>query len=795
MHWKQFTFIVCVLFFVVATSTFAQDLIVKSVSVSTASVDYYTANLDGPNIKFSFTSSNIGNDLLTNVTFWYGIYLSTDQNITTSDYLIYHFSKTGPWGGGYDDIFTNLNIAIKDNPEQGWRKPANGSYYLGVIVDFWGPNTYKIIRESNENNNTKCDATRQVLVQYPNLKGNSLTGVSVSDRTITASYSIRNDYYPCSKDFKVNFYLSSVSNNTTIEKTDYLIGSINWTTNLSANSTSALQPVTLNASSVPEGAYFLGICVDANDDVIESIETDNTYALSQTPNVIIMATPGIRPVSSATSTAGSNFFVYINLGVGIPVNNILGVSGTLEYTFKNYINYAGTFYYNYPSGLGLSSEVIATHSAEEPPGEPGKIHFAIARKGTGKNVGIDQHIMRFTMQSLASTPAGIPVEFSLKNIQGVDPYGNPVPLALTPASYTVVITSVSQAKVWPGDTNNDGYCNLRDLLPIGTYWQKTGPNRTCHSITAEDDWMQHTVNRTGTQSTPAPAPQWNPWPAAALADADGNGSVGDNDVTVLNANRGKTHDLPPTSLIALAKMTTQGILRPIINTTLAANQEFWIELQAENVDALFGLAFDLKYPVNTRIEALAVEPGSWLGEDILTLSNIDPTAEMVNVAVTRKAGQESLQGSGIVARIKMKTLADYVSTDVIQFNLDNIIANDQDGNSYTLTAEALELTGVNNSHNFGIPEKFGLYANYPNPFNPATHIAYDLPQELKVRIEVFDLLGRQVCTLVDETKQAGKYIVTWNGRDQSGKVVSSGIYMYRITAGTYSATRTMVFLP
>jgi hypothetical protein len=239
----------------------------------------------------------------------------------------------------------------------------------------------------------------------------------------------------------------------------------------------------------------------------------------------------------------------------------------------------------------------------------------------------------------------------------------------------------------------------------------------------------------------------------------------------------------------------QGVLRPIANVSPAPGQTFTVELQAEQIENMFGIACDLKYPRNLKIVPMSVEPGSWPGTDALFISTIDQNAGTVSLGITRKAGQETLQGQGIVARIIMKAQPDFVPGVTIDFTLSNILANDNEGQTYTLAAEDLKLTGVAESPNQNIPNYFNLYANYPNPFNPATHIAYDLPEELKVRIEVFDLLGRQVCTLVDETKQAGKYLVTWNGRDQSGKVVSSGIYMYRITAGTYSATRTMVFLP
>lgn len=94
-----------------------------------------------------------------------------------------------------------------------------------------------------------------------------------------------------------------------------------------------------------------------------------------------------------------------------------------------------------------------------------------------------------------------------------------------------------------------------------------------------------------------------------------------------------------------------------------------------------------------------------------------------------------------------------------------------------------------------IPEKFALYQNYPNPFNPETTIRYAVAQRPQhVKLAVYDVLGKLVTTLVDETRPAGTYAVHWDGRNSRGESVGSGTYIYRITIGEFSQTRKMVLV-
>ena len=87
-----------------------------------------------------------------------------------------------------------------------------------------------------------------------------------------------------------------------------------------------------------------------------------------------------------------------------------------------------------------------------------------------------------------------------------------------------------------------------------------------------------------------------------------------------------------------------------------------------------------------------------------------------------------------------------------------------------------------------------LFQNYPNPFNPLTIINYQLTIDNLVTLKVYDILGREVKTLVNERKPAGSYTVIWDGRDENGQPVSSGVYLYRLKSGNFVQTRKMVLL-
>ena len=93
-----------------------------------------------------------------------------------------------------------------------------------------------------------------------------------------------------------------------------------------------------------------------------------------------------------------------------------------------------------------------------------------------------------------------------------------------------------------------------------------------------------------------------------------------------------------------------------------------------------------------------------------------------------------------------------------------------------------------------IPQQYTLHQNYPNPFNPVTSLRYDLPENSHVTITIYDMLGREVKTLINQTQDAGYKSIIWDATNDYGKPVSAGIYLYQIQAGEYMQTKKMVLL-
>jgi len=98
------------------------------------------------------------------------------------------------------------------------------------------------------------------------------------------------------------------------------------------------------------------------------------------------------------------------------------------------------------------------------------------------------------------------------------------------------------------------------------------------------------------------------------------------------------------------------------------------------------------------------------------------------------------------------------------------------------------ITDVNDKENY-LPTNFALQQNYPNPFNPATVINYSLPRSNMVSIRVYDVIGNEIANLVNEEKPAGRYSVNFNASN-----LSSGVYFYRMQAGSFVETKKLILL-
>jgi hypothetical protein len=90
--------------------------------------------------------------------------------------------------------------------------------------------------------------------------------------------------------------------------------------------------------------------------------------------------------------------------------------------------------------------------------------------------------------------------------------------------------------------------------------------------------------------------------------------------------------------------------------------------------------------------------------------------------------------------------------------------------------------------------QFSLSANYPNPFNPETRIGYFLPRAAHVKLEIFNILGQRIKTIVDEDQTMGEKEAKWDGTNEQGEHVTSGVYLYRLQAKDFVQTKKMVLM-
>ena len=224
--------------------------------------------------------------------------------------------------------------------------------------------------------------------------------------------------------------------------------------------------------------------------------------------------------------------------------------------------------------------------------------------------------------------------------------------------------------VFPGDCNNDGRVNEMDILPLGFFFDVTGPRR--------DQFSE------GNSFAAKQALEWSD-PRATYADANGDGLIDVADILVISTNWDLTHASPA----------------------------------------------PLKY-------------------DDLNLPDFAQNFRQLRPALIGFAGTD--RGD------KMLDIINSLAADIV------------------------------------VPSEFALLQNFPNPFNPQTRISYALPEGASVRVTIHNILGQTVRTLVDSYEGPGFKNVVWDGADESGRQVSSGLYFYRLEAGSFVSVRKMMKL-
>jgi len=184
----------------------------------------------------------------------------------------------------------------------------------------------------------------------------------------------------------------------------------------------------------------------------------------------------------------------------------------------------------------------------------------------------------------------------------------------------------------------------------------------------------------------------------------------------------------------------------------------------------------------TKITYIGTIAGIVRSTQNVPISGVTITCEDVT-ATTNDSGAYSMQvEAGIYTLV-----ASHPNYKTVTVENVNVHANQTTTQNFIMTA-------VDNDDNVQIPVATSLNGNYPNPFNPETTISFSLKEPANVSIEIYNVQGKLVRTLVNEERTAGNYTVIWDGRDSGGRNVASGVYYYRMRAGKYSSTRKMIML-
>ena len=164
--------------------------------------------------------------------------------------------------------------------------------------------------------------------------------------------------------------------------------------------------------------------------------------------------------------------------------------------------------------------------------------------------------------------------------------------------------------------------------------------------------------------------------------------------------------------------------------------------------------------------------------------------ERANLAL---AGTHPLNTAGDIARFTFTLRRKDLSGNAVLFTMKKFVLNEKD--------YANDIAGITLSvkPTAALPTVYALEQNYPNPFNPSTTVKYQLPNTGRVSIIVYNMLGQMVKHLVDADLEAGYHSIVWNGTDRNGAMVSSGVYLYKITAqsngkNVFTSTKKMLFL-
>jgi len=267
----------------------------------------------------------------------------------------------------------------------------------------------------------------------------------------------------------------------------------------------------------------------------------------------------------------------------------------------------------------------------------------------------------------------------------------------------------------------------------------------------------------------------------SAADIDDDGTVLLSDLLVLAAN------MRTPLLTGVAPVYKPAINRGAalvlsgIPLEVVAGEEFEVDLALEGVAGLAGYSLGLEFDPEI-LEVVAVESPLLESYPAVRIGRQKSPGRYV-LAEGIKGGGEAVVDDPLLARVRFLVLE---GTRSPRFGVERAYFADRSGRQVELPARTTR----------ALPERFALWQNAPNPFNPSTQIPFDLSEEgVRVELTIFNVMGQPVRHLLRAGgMRAGRYRLTWDGRDNLGRLVGSGVYLYALRAGDFVQSRKLLLM-
>ncbi|NQT24018.1 T9SS type A sorting domain-containing protein [candidate division KSB1 bacterium] len=484
--------------------------------------------------------------------------------------------------------------------------------------------------------------------------------------------------------------------------------------------------------------------------------TVNNVNISNEPVVCFTAIPSLRPTSiSYEITAGEDFWITVKIGSpSVPISGLASLDFDISFSDPSVVHYQGEI--EAGSFFGDISEVDF-----DPIIQQGQIHISTGTLSGNASVNESGIIAELLFNTDLYTVDNTKIKFDILNVSAKDALDNPIILHAG-----TLECLVRGAVVWPGDANNDGIVNHIDFLYVGQAVNTSGPSR----VEEGTEWKGYY------------ATHWQP-KTLTYIDANGNGIITREDSEASRDNWGEMHGSNKSDIIHYRE-SQQSIYLQIDQFN---DNNLKLDLVSQNIDSIYGIAYRLQY-TNSRMKLENIIISDYWGKHPYQIDHEDIDNNYNYHCIIKASDSENKNNSNLLFSYMFQSISELDHS--IEVSVDEIIVITTTGEWISVKCDPWAVDGSNMS----FPKTFALSQNYPNPFNNSTTIRYEVPERSMIKIQIFNLLGEKINTLISANHDPGFYSTTWNGENQDEHTVGSGLYYVRLFHGENSIVRKALFL-